>query len=50
MLFTELRKFLKYYICNINDICVLCDEYVSITADEMTDVCDHSILNVIASI
>ena len=28
----------------------LCDKYVSITADETTDVRDHSILNVIASV
>ena len=30
--------------------CLLRDEYVSITADETTDVRDHSILNVIASV
>ena len=30
--------------------CLLIDEYVSITADETTDIHDHSILNVIASV
>ena len=30
--------------------CLLRDEYVSITADETTDIRDHSILNVIASV